>query len=150
LTGANEQTRLSVAAGGTMAKKERAIMKTIHPAACILAASVAAVLALAGAGCEPSALESDRAVIRQDNVMHYRWLKRQVSPAEAEGESLVAGTSFGRLHDAWMRFIRQMQPGDQLWFYSNPAEQWAAKQGEEGYAIVRGNKVVTYLVTRGN
>jgi hypothetical protein len=39
---------------------------------------------------------------------------------------------------------RQMLPGDQLWKYSTPLNQWKAACGHSGLAIVREESVVAY------
>ena len=38
----------------------------------------------------------------------------------------------------------QMLPGDQLWKYSTPSEQWKAACGHSGLAIVREGLVVAF------
>ena len=47
----------------------------------------------------------------------------------------------------WSAFIGQMQPGDQLWYFSTPHSSWTTLAGREGYAIVRhGRRVDSYIV----
>ena len=47
----------------------------------------------------------------------------------------------------WEEFIRVMQPGDELWYYTSPKETWENLCGCAGYAIVRNSKIVSYLNT---
>jgi hypothetical protein len=50
----------------------------------------------------------------------------------------------------WSAFVKQMQPGDELWFFSSPRASWAWLAGRKGYAIVRNGKKVDSYITRMN
>jgi hypothetical protein len=50
-------------------------------------------------------------------------------------------------HEKFLRFLAQMQPGDELWFFSTPARYWELLFGREGYVILRnGTEVDRYTI----
>jgi|WetSurMetagenome_2_1015567.scaffolds.fasta_scaffold08680_6 hypothetical protein len=80
-----------------------------------------------------------------------RWLIKPMSVADIEAKySIAGGKPFGANNAGWQRLKRAMQPGDELWFYSNPGELWVMHQGEEGIALVRGGHVADWFVCRSN
>ncbi|QDU76673.1 hypothetical protein Pan97_37280 [Bremerella volcania] len=38
--------------------------------------------------------------------------------------------------------FQQMQPGDELWNYSSPSDDWANNRGNAGLAIVRDGELI--------
>ena len=54
------------------------------------------------------------------------------------------------LDEQWLHFKGKMQDGDELWFFRTPQETWTEffpRCGMEGYALVRGDKVVAEILT---
>lgn len=76
-----------------------------------------------------------------------QWLTKQTSLNELCAECvdreipLQASRVVLEIADA---LERQMLPGDQLWKYSTPTEQWKATCGHSGLAILREESVVAY------
>lgn len=76
-----------------------------------------------------------------------QWLTKQTSLNELRAECvdpeipLQARRVVLEIADA---LERQMLPGDQLWKYSTPTEQWKAACGQSGLAIIREESVVAY------
>ena len=82
------------------------------------------------------------------------WLKRQVTPAQAEAEHLITDEAlgpdpvpFGYMHSVWLQLLAQMQPGDELWEYRTPPETWGRMCGSAGLVLLRRGKVVAHLLT---
>ena len=123
-------------------------MKAAMPGGLLLAVLTAALATAAGCGGTDTMTTDPN--IRRDNEIHQRWLQYPTTPADVEAKLSVGGTPFGLNNPQWQRLKALMRPGDQLWFYSNPGDAWAAHMGEEGYAIVRHDKVWTYIVSRKN
>lgn len=113
-----------------------------------LSVAFSAMILLA-AGCGQDTMTSDPNIHR-DNEIHQQWLQYSTTVADEEVKHSFGGKPFGPQNASWQRLKSLMQPGDQLWFYSNPGNAWAAHAGEEGYAIVRNGKVWTYIITRKN
>jgi hypothetical protein len=68
------------------------------------------------------------------------WLKRQLTVAEARAMWPPLGDEL----------LAQMQPGDGLWEYDSPPEDWDRLTGSSGFALVRGGAVVATQVCRMN
>jgi len=73
------------------------------------------------------------------------WLRSPTTVDQAEDNNLVSNPSlgskpipFGFIHEEWITFKRLMEPGDELWEYS--------EQGGTGLCIVRAKKVVASLL----
>jgi hypothetical protein len=43
-----------------------------------------------------------------------------------------------------------MQPGDEIWTFSSPPEDWERLMGWEGIALVRGGEIVAFFCTGMN
>jgi hypothetical protein len=105
---------------------------------------LSAAMALLAMACEQQPVSSA-------GSLRDRWLIKPMSVADIEAKySIAGGKPFGANNAGWQRLRRAMQPGDELWFYTNPGELWVMHQGEEGIAIVRGGHVVDWFVCRSN
>jgi hypothetical protein len=89
--------------------------------------------------------------------MDATWLKRRLTIEEAEAEHLVrdarlgpAPVPFGWAASKWHELLAQMQPGDELWEYDSPREDWDRLMGSQGIALVRGGRVIATLVSSMN
>ena len=54
------------------------------------------------------------------------------------------------LDEQWLVFKDQMQDGDEIWYFRTPQETWTEfvpRCGMEGYALVRGDKIVAEIFT---
>ena len=85
------------------------------------------------------------------------WLKRRLTVAEAEAEHMVRDDRlgpdpipFGWSAAGWRALVAAMQPGDELWEYDSPQEDWDRLMGSSGIALVRGGTVVATHVCRMN
>jgi hypothetical protein len=57
------------------------------------------------------------------------------------------------LEDQWLVFKDKMRDGDELWYFRTPPETWTEffpRCGMEGYALVRGEKVIAEVFTSMN
>jgi hypothetical protein len=85
------------------------------------------------------------------------WLKKRVAVAEAEARHMVRRKAlgpkpfpFGFSNSRWRAFLEGMRPGDELWEYCSPQEDWDNCMGSEGIALVRGGAVVDTHLCRMN
>jgi len=92
------------------------------------------------------------------------WLKERLHTTDAnelfERELLSLGLSDSdmqelrtegpspRFAEAWRRFVGQMVPGDELWWFESPPETWKGLAGSAGYALVRSGQIVAQLGSR--
>jgi hypothetical protein len=89
------------------------------------------------------------------------WLDKKVSIEEAE--ALHPGVHdervrsmpeiakpFGFLHGPWEELKAQLQPGDELWTFSSPAESWQNLAGRAGVAVVRDGNPIKVITTGMN
>ena len=86
------------------------------------------------------------------------WLDKKISVAEAEAEHPGirdervqrfpdAAKPFGFRNKAWEAIKAAMQPGDELWTFSSPADSWQHLAGRAGVALVRDGNPIEALVT---
>lgn len=81
------------------------------------------------------------------NLPRQQWLTKQTSVTELHAECIDLEIPFQasrvvlEIADV---LERQMLPGDQLWKYSTPSEQWRAAYGHSGRAIIRDGSVVAF------
>src|SRR5436190_581776 len=97
------------------------------------------------------------------NIPH-QWLRKRGTRAEFERAHLERTAAlfnlpfekvakkfgdrpFGERNDGWVRFVQQLAEGDELWFFSSPADTFVRKCGCVGYAIVRDGIVRDTLIT---
>ena len=91
------------------------------------------------------------------------WLGRKGTPEEFERAELERKTvafnlqyekvfaklgarPFGHMTDSWRKFVRGMEPDDELWSFGSPSEMFAKKLGCAGYAIVRAGTIRDTLI----
>ena len=74
------------------------------------------------------------------------WLKARTTIEQAESENLVSAPElgptpvpFGFIHGQWLAFKQLMQPGDEIWTFS--------EQGGSGLCIVRSHRIIACLTT---
>jgi hypothetical protein len=72
------------------------------------------------------------------------WLERRLTVDEAEASHLVRDerlgpdpVPFGFNHRAWRELLAKMLPGDELWEYDSPAQDWVRLMGSMGYVLIR-------------
>ncbi len=54
------------------------------------------------------------------------------------------------LDEQWLQFKDKMQDGDELWYFRTPQKTWTEffpRCGMEGYALVRGDRIVAEIFT---
>jgi hypothetical protein len=68
------------------------------------------------------------------------WLKRRLTVAEARAMRPPLGD----------QLLAQWRPGDELWEYNSPREDWDRLMGSSGFVLVRGGVVVATQVCRMN
>jgi hypothetical protein len=82
------------------------------------------------------------AVREREDWIPRQWLGRETSLEEIESAPYP--------NELWLRewreFMSQMQPGDQLRWFSSPDEAWRLLAGRAGYAIVRQGEVVDAFI----
>jgi hypothetical protein len=89
------------------------------------------------------------------------WLDKKVTIAEAEAahpgvndervQSMPEiAKPFGFLNGKWEALKAEMQPGDELWTFSSPAQSWQDLAGSAGVALVRDGNPIKVLVTMRN
>jgi hypothetical protein len=80
--------------------------------------------------------------------------KEAVEKVEADNlypdDGRVPHVPFGFSHDKWLQFRRQMQPGDELYYYETSAESWRNLAGRSGYILVRDGEVIDNFGTMMN
>jgi hypothetical protein len=86
--------------------------------------------------------------------MQRDWLTKKVTVAEAESAHLVRDDNlgpdpvpFGFMNQEWQQMIAGMQPGDELWEFSSPADTWQHLCGRAGFAVVRNGNPIASIVT---
>jgi hypothetical protein len=84
-------------------------------------------------------------------------LIRCVSIEQAEANHLISdkrlgekAVAFGFSNSRWIALITQMIPGDELWEFDSPREDWIAGFGSSGYAILRDGEFIDMMVIRIN
>jgi hypothetical protein len=82
--------------------------------------------------------------------MFPQWLQSTATVADLETENLVNGVPFGFCNGEWEAMKAAMLPGDELWRFSSPSEDWERLMGWEGVALVRHGEVVSCVVTGMN
>ena len=75
------------------------------------------------------------------------WLTRTVNVAEAEAANTYDGKAFGAMSREWEALKSKMLDGDTLWMFRSPKETWDEYMGVEGYAVMRGNDLVDFVIT---
>jgi len=80
------------------------------------------------------------------------WLRRRAAITEMPTGELKWEASPTRptleVNRAWAE--EHMRPGDELWEYNTGGDSWANLCGEMGYAVVRGGRVVEFIMLMMN
>jgi hypothetical protein len=79
-----------------------------------------------------------------------QWLRHRVTIEELESTHLVNGVPFGFCSPDWEALRAQVRPGDEIWYFSSPQEDWDRLMGWEGIALVRGGEIVESFCTAMN
>jgi hypothetical protein len=85
------------------------------------------------------------------------WLRKRVTPEEAEASNMVRSEQlgpdpvpFGFVNADWKELLAQMSEGDELWEFRSPPETWVRLCGSAGYALIRRGKVIASVETELN
>ena len=54
---------------------------------------------------------------------------------------------FGYQHDRWVALRDQVKDGDAIVYFRNSRHAWLSLAGAEGYALVRGDKIIVTIIT---
>ncbi len=80
--------------------------------------------------------------------------KESLEKVEADNlrpdDGRVPHVPFGFIHDKWLKFKSQMQPGDELYFYNTSEESWQNHAGRMGYVLVRAGEFIDTFDTMMN
>lgn len=57
----------------------------------------------------------------------------------------VPDLPFGHMNAAWVQFKDDLQPGDEVWSFSVPWTKWGSTELHEGYVILRGGEIGSWL-----
>jgi hypothetical protein len=89
--------------------------------------------------------------------MDASWLRQRLTVEEAEVKHMVSDerlgsnpVPFGWVNADWRALLAEMQPGDELWEYDSPQEDWVRLMGSSGIALIRRGMVIATLVCRMN
>lgn len=77
------------------------------------------------------------------------WLRERLSVEEAVGRMKESDEALGisQSSDEFNGWIdKSLQAGDELWYYDTGGDSWYSLCGENGFAIVRGGKVVDFYM----
>jgi hypothetical protein len=91
-------------------------------------------------------------------VIPTEWLIKKITVEEAEAERPglrderikrfpEAAKPFGFQNPAWESLKAEMKPGDEIWTFASPAEDWNNHAGRAGVALVRNGSAIKVLVT---
>jgi hypothetical protein len=74
------------------------------------------------------------------------WLTQRVENAPTAHHRKLAPMSAMRIRMAWQKLKNEASEGDELWAFENPSNTWKKMGRHNGYALVRGGKVVKSTV----
>ena len=129
-------------------------MRVCKSAAAIMVCGVAALAFLAA----PDATRSGVLSVG-DDLYPIEWLDKPITLEAAERAYMpprddrsdpAPRKPFGFNNAQWEELKAHMQPGDELWTFSSPADSWQHLAGRAGVALVRNKKVVGAIVTLMN
>ncbi|MGO9008410.1 MAG: hypothetical protein ACLQIQ_20490 [Beijerinckiaceae bacterium] len=123
--------------------------------------AIIAIFAAVSASSRLICQERNGAEEERNAVIPSSWLQEKISVAEAEAahpgvndERLSRhpelAKPFGGLNRQWEALKSEMEPGDEIWTFSNPADYWEHLAGRAGVALVRHGKAVKTIVTLMN
>ena len=79
------------------------------------------------------------------------WRKERVTVERVESQPILDhGETLSDAFGEWRELKRLMQPGDELWTFRSPLEEWDGFMGWQGLVLVRGGKLVEVVVTAQN
>jgi hypothetical protein len=87
---------------------------------------------------------------QQEQEVIPQWLRRTATIEELEAEHLLDGIPFGFCNGEWQALKSKVQPGDEIWTFSSPQEDWERMMGWEGIALVREGEIVECFCTGMN
>lgn len=61
-----------------------------------------------------------------------------------------AAKPFGFRSGEWTALKRDLQPGDEIWTFASPADDWKNHAGRAGIGLVRHGKVIKVIITIRN
>jgi hypothetical protein len=90
-----------------------------------------------------------------------QWLQQRISVADAERMYTPVADDradrapelrkpFGFRNAQWEKLKAQMQPGDEIWTFSSPAQSWQDLAGRSGVVLVRDKKIIAEIVVMMN
>jgi hypothetical protein len=82
--------------------------------------------------------------------MFPQWLRHRATIPELEADQLIEGVPFGFCNAEWEALKQKMCPGDELWTFSSPPEDWERRMGFEGIALLRDGEIVDFFITALN
>lgn len=74
--------------------------------------------------------------------------KDNMIAVEKDGKSFTL--PFGYINDDWEILKAKYQDGDQIYKFSTSAESWEKLAGREGYVLIRGDQIITEIITLMN
>jgi hypothetical protein len=86
------------------------------------------------------------------------WFTEKLTIEEAEAKHIVeleidsktVSVPFGYQHREWKLFKSLIKPEDEIWEYDSPGDHWSSLCGRAGIALVRGEKIISDIVTMMN
>ena len=79
------------------------------------------------------------------------WRKEPLTVEQVESQPILDHDEpLSEAFDEWRAVKRLMQPGDELWTFRSPQEEWDRHMGWQGLVLVRGGKLVEAIITAQN
>jgi hypothetical protein len=85
------------------------------------------------------------------------WLRRRLTIEQTAAEHMVHDprlgpdpVPFGWCYSQWCELLNKMEPGDELWEYDSPKEDWDRLMGSSGIALLRNGVIIVTLVLKMN
>jgi uncharacterized protein (TIGR02996 family) len=86
-----------------------------------------------------------------------RWLRRRLTIEQAAAENMVRDprlgpdpVPFGWCYSRWCELLNKLEPGDELWEYDSPKEDWYRLMGSSGIALLRNGVVIDTMACKMN
>jgi hypothetical protein len=79
------------------------------------------------------------------------WRRERVTAAFVDTHSILDHAEpFGEAFEEWHRLKQQMEPGDELWTFCSPAEEWDNHMGWQGLVLVRDGNLFDFCISAQN
>lgn len=79
------------------------------------------------------------------------WRKERVTIERIESQPILDHNEpLSDAFDEWRELKRLMRPGDELWRFCSPQEEWDRHMGWQGLVAVRGGRLLEVVVTALN